>query len=447
MSGDAVTYARVQFGITAVAHWLFVALTLGLVAFVVICQIQWYRKKSPAYERMTRFWGQLYVVNYAVGIATGIVMEFQFGLNWSGLTHFAGNVIGSPLSIETLVAFFLESTFLGMWIFGWHTVSRKVHLGLIIATAVTAWASVILVVGANAFLQHPQSYTIEHGKAVITSLGDLLSNPNMWRAVPHVATASMTTGLIFVLGVSAWHLLKKPADHPDRELYLKSFRISLYTSIPFIFLTALLGGLMIDLVNEEQPIKGAIFDGDFDLARKEAAEAEAQYGPGNYVPPLAFAYTAKFIMRNSAILMLSVVGLVALLTIKSYFWRRPKLQRVAYRTFTAMIPLPFIAGASGWIFREIGRQPWAIYHVLTTEDAVSHRGAGAMLTSLIVFAVLVATLAITDWTLLFRIARRGPDAAQLGRSTAPATDDEPLYGDEPAQHEETSATVLEGRSR
>ena len=189
MSGDAVTYARVQFGITAVAHWLFVALTLGLVAFVVICQIQWYRKKSPAYERMTRFWGQLYVVNYAVGIATGIVMEFQFGLNWSGLTHFAGNVIGSPLSIETLVAFFLESTFLGMWIFGWHTVSRKVHLGLIIATAVTAWASVILVVGANAFLQHPQSYTIEHGKAVITSLGDLLSNPNMWRAVPHVATA------------------------------------------------------------------------------------------------------------------------------------------------------------------------------------------------------------------------------------------------------------------
>ncbi|MGP4046395.1 cytochrome ubiquinol oxidase subunit I [Streptomyces sp. 2A115] len=446
MSGDAVLYARTQFGITAVAHWLFVALTLGLVTFVVICQIQWYRKKSPTYERMTRFWGQLYVVNYAVGIATGIVMEFQFGLNWSGLTHFAGNVIGSPLSIETLVAFFLESTFLGMWIFGWNVVSRKVHLALITATAVTAWASVILVVGTNAFLQHPEGYTIENGKAVLTSIGDLLSNPNMWRAVPHVTTAAMTTGLVFVLGVSAWHLLKKPADHPDREVYLKSFRISLYTSIPFIFLTALLGGLMIDLVNVEQPIKGAIFDGDFDLARQEAAEAEAQYGPGNYVPPLAFAFWAKFIMRNSAILMLAVVGVVALLTIKNYFWRRPKLQKTAFRIFVGLIPLPFLAGASGWIFREIGRQPWAIYHVLKTEDAVSPRGAGAMLTSLIVFATLVITLAVIDWVLLFRIARRGPDAAQLGRGAPPATDDEPLYG-EPTRRDEPDATVLEGSSR
>jgi cytochrome d ubiquinol oxidase subunit I len=398
-----------------VTHWLFVALTLGLVTFVVILQTMWYRTGNPVYGKATRFWGQLYVINYAVGIATGIVMEFQFGLNWAGLTHFIGNVIGTPMALETMIAFFLESTFLGMWIFGWNIVSRRVHLYLIWATAISAWFSVFWVLMANSFLQNPVGQVIENGRAVLGNFWELLGNWNFWLGGFHASMAAASTGGVFILGVSAWHMRRLAKDDERREMYVKSFKLALYIAPVTLFWTAFMGGRLFDLIKKEQPVKGQAANDHLDIAQNLA---QSQWGNANYTPPGAgghFIYISDEIMTWAGIIMLSVIVTTALLTIKGWFWRTPVAERIALRIIPWLIPLPFIAGVFGWFFREIGRQPWVVYGLLKTEDAVSPgRTPTSALISLVVFAVLVASLAVTDWLLLNRYAKRGPDFAQLG---------------------------------
>ena len=211
--------------------------------------------KRAVRERMTRFWGQLYVINYAVGIVTGLVMEFQFGLSWSGLSKFAGNVFGAPLALETLIAFFAESTFLGMWIFGWGQLRRGVHVTLIWLVALTAYASGYFILVANGFLQHPVGYEVRGNTAYLTDFGALLTNANALVALEHIVLAALTTGGVFMLGVSAWHFAR---GTKETELFRSSLRLGTWVAMLASFFVVVVGQLQLPVIKRTQPMKYAV---------------------------------------------------------------------------------------------------------------------------------------------------------------------------------------------
>jgi cytochrome d ubiquinol oxidase subunit I len=407
---DALMIARLQIATTTSIHFLFVMVTLGLVTLIVYFQTAWFITKKPVYERLTRFWGQLYVINYVLGIATGIVMEFQFGLNWSGLSHFIGNVFGAPLAMETLVAFFLESTFLGMWIFGWHRLRRGVHLTLIWLVALTAYLSAFWVMVANAFLQHPVGYEQRDGVAYLTDFGALLTNPSLWFAFGHVIGAVLTAGGFLVAAISAWHFIRHTKEV---EFFRTSLRTGLITGTIGAYLAIGFGFAQFGPVGEYQPTK---LGPDSPEGEALIADWVARFGPGDYTPPALVGATLGLMIMVGMALMWAPFFLPLL--VKDWFIR---LRFPLYLTLL-VAPLPFIAAILGWITREVGRQPWAAYGLLPIKDAVTPASAGTMLTSYIAFTVLLAGLAVADWVLLSRAATRGPDVA-LGR---------PLDADAPA---------------
>ncbi|MEU6846108.1 cytochrome ubiquinol oxidase subunit I [Streptomyces sp. NPDC046716] len=407
---DVLVPARLQFAITAISHYLFVALTLGLVTYLVVMQTRWAVTGKEAHRRQTRFWGQLYVINYALGIGTGIVMEFQFGLTWSGLTHFVGNVFGAPLAIETLVAFFAESTLLGLWIFGWHRMGRTLHTVLLWLVALTAYASVFFVLTANGFLNHPVGYEMKDGTARLTSFTELLTNPNALAAESHILAGSLVTGSFFIVAVSAWHLRRRTGHE---EFFWSSMKLALPLTPVFILLTASLGGWQIGYSVKETPTK---YGTRSDRAQAMVDTFTDKFGPGNYFPP-GFSQTAEFVMIIPALFMMLIAVIGVLFMIKRNLIRR----KVLLWLLSAALVLPYISNIAGWVFREVGRQPWVVYGVLKTEDALTPGlGAGTVLTSLIVFGTLVVVLLVVDWTLLLRFARRGPDGSHLGREPGAA---------------------------
>ncbi|MEU9607714.1 cytochrome ubiquinol oxidase subunit I [Streptomyces sp. NPDC048057] len=415
---NAVELARLQFAATVGIHWLFVLLTMGLVPLVAIMHTRAAYTRDPVRkavrERMTRFWGQMYVINYAVGIVTGLVMEFQFGLSWSGLSKFAGNVFGAPLALETLIAFFAESTFLGMWIFGWGRLRRGVHIALIWLVALTAYASAYWILIANGFMQHPVGYEVRDGVAHLTDFGELLTNPSALVALGHVALAALTTGGVLVAGISAFHFLRGTGE---TELFRSSLRLGLAVSTPASFFVVIVGDLQMPVIERTQPMKHALLEGG-DVARVQE-RLTVEYGPGDYVPPFAdwvrFGMDAMTFLGNTV----STVTLVAAVLL----WRDLLVRwRPAAYVLVATVPLPFVASVGGWAVREVGRQPWIVYGELTVEDALSPVGRGSLIVSCAVFVAVFVALAVTNWTLIARFARRGPGATQLG-AVEPLPDD------------------------
>jgi cytochrome d ubiquinol oxidase subunit I len=406
---SAADLARLQFAATTTVHWLFVILTMGLVPLVAIMHTRAAFTRDPAKravrERMTRFWGQLYVINYAVGIVTGLVMEFQFGLSWSGLSKFAGNVFGAPLALETLIAFFAESTFLGMWIFGWGRMRAGVHVTLIWLVALTAYASGFWILIANGFMQHPVGYEVRDGAAYLTDFGALLTNPNALLALGHVTLAAFTTGGVFVAGVSAFHFAR---GTKETELFRGSLRLGVWVGMLASFFVIVVGQLQVPVLHRTQPMKMAALN-DEGVAHLQA-QLVREHGPGNYVPPhdwLRIAMDTMTIIGNTV----STITFIAVFLLwKDWLVRRRPL---AY-LMTAMIPFPFIAAVGGWVFREVGRQPWIVYGRLTVEDALSHVGRVSLAVSCTVFIAVFVALAVTNWTLITRFALRGPEATQLG---------------------------------
>ena len=407
---DVLTLARLQFALTAIAHYLFVSLTLGLVTFLVVMQTRWAITGKEKHRAQTRFWGQLYLINYALGIGTGIVMEFQFGLNWSGLTHAAGNVFGAPLAVETLVAFFAESTLLGLWIFGWDRLGRTAHTVLIWLVALTAYASVFFVMAANGFLQHPTGTRTVDGEMVPVNAATLFQNSNASSAMAHVLTGAMATGAFFIVAVSAWHLRRRTAH---TEFFWSSMKLALPVATVMTMITGVMGAGLFQVVAEQAPTK--LGPGD-KSAVAQAEEFTEKFGPDNYYGP-DYVKTAESLMISSWGVMMGVALVATLFLIRRNLIRR----RILLWLLCASVVLPDLASTAGWIFREVGRQPWAIYGVLKTEDAITPgMTAGGALASLLVFGVLVAALTVIDWALLLRFARRGPDAAQLGKTESPA---------------------------
>ncbi|MER7015497.1 cytochrome ubiquinol oxidase subunit I [Saccharopolyspora sp. NPDC000359] len=410
MDPETLDLARLQFALTAGGHFLFVALTIGLATLVACVQTWATLSRNPVHERMTRFWGQLYVINYAVGIVTGLVMEFQFGLAWSGLMHTAGNVIGASLAMEALVAFFLESTFLGLWIFGWGRVNRWVHLGFIWVVVLTAYASAYWIMVSNGFLHNPVGYEHSDGVLRLTDAWAVLTNPTATTAFWHILGGSLVTAGVFVAGMSALHLFRRTAEV---ELFTKSLRTGLFTALPALFVTVVAGSMQFPHL---QPMKDAVLSQDGDRVVELQAELAGRFGPGDYVPPEAWTATAAIVMLLAFALLLYLLVPSVLLALFKPVVRRFRLWHLV---LVAAVPLPFLAMISGWVFREVGRQPWVVYGVLRVEDAVSDVSATAMRTSLLLFTVLFGLLLVVNWWLLVRQALRGPGAVALGRAPEP----------------------------
>jgi cytochrome bd ubiquinol oxidase subunit I len=376
---STLSLARFLFAVTAGTHFLFVSLTLGLATLVAIMETRAVTTGDAVRPRMVRYWGQLYVINYAVGIVTGLLMEFQFGLVWPGLTDHAGGVFGAPLAMETLVAFFVEATFLGLWIFGWHQLNRYAHLAVIWVVTLTAYASAYFVLVANGFLRHPVGFVRVGGDLRIDSAAKLLTNPTALLPLGHIASGGFLVAGFFMAGVSAWHLRRGAGA--DLEFYRRSLRVGLTSAVAAVLPAIAFGAVQFAYVPDG---KSSVFP-----------EVMAD------------------VMMLSAIWMLGVA--VAAL-VKLLFARRLPHGRVFFRVLMMTLPVPYAAMLAGWLFREEGRQPWLIVGVLRTRDAVRPMGHAAMLTTTASISALFVALAVVNIALLRIHARRGPDGTSLGRA-------------------------------
>jgi cytochrome d ubiquinol oxidase subunit I len=405
---NTLNFARLEFALTAGTHFLFVGLTLGLATLVAGIQTRATISRSAVHERMVRFWGQLYVINYAVGIVTGLVMELQLGLNWSGLEHFAGNVFGSGLALETITAFFVESTFLGLWIFGWGRLNRWAHLAVIWVVTLTAYVSAYWIMVSNGFLQHPVGSRVVDGVLRLDDAAAVLTNESALMAFGHVLGGGLVTGGLVMAGISAYHLRR---DTREREFHVRSLHLGIRVTVPALLVTIALGGIQFGVIGDTQPFKLAVFGTDTaEVARLQAA-AVARFGPGDYVPSSGWG-AAGYVMIGCWAVMF-IVAVLAAIMLRSP--ARTARARRMHRALMAMIPLPFLALVAGWVFRETGRQPWTVYGLLRTKDAVSPISADVMRASVAAFILLFAVLLVINSWLLARFARRGADAAALGR--------------------------------
>jgi cytochrome bd ubiquinol oxidase subunit I len=442
-----VDLARLQFGTTSIYHFLFVPLTLGLAPLVAIMQTIWHRSHDDAWLRLTRFFGTLLLINFAIGVATGLVQEFQFGMNWAVYSDFVGGVFGAPLAIEGLAAFMLEATFLGLWIFGWGRLSPRVHLATIWVAALGTWLSAYLILVANSWMQHPVGYTIVHGKARLTNLGALLSNEFALLAYLHTILAGLIFGSIMMLGVSCWHLLRGR----NVELFRRAAKLALIVAIPVTLLQLTVGNRFGEDVTAQQGMKIAAseaqwntcqpcgfslfqiggfsskdptptfaitiprllswmgtgsFNGKIEGLDQLQAQEQKQFGPGNYMPSIELMYWSMRIM--------AVLGVVLFLlaAVGAWLYRRRALERSRWflRSAIVAIAFPYIAASFGWILTEMGRQPWIVQGLLKTSQAVSPNvGTATVATSLGVFVLLYLTLGVVDFILMRRYARLDPD--------------------------------------
>lgn len=420
-----VDLARTQFALTALAHYFFVALTLGLITLLVVVQLAETVWPSPARAAMLRFWGQVYLVNYALGIGTGIVMELQLALNWSGLTRVAGEVVGAPLALETVVAFAAEATFLGLWVFARDRMPRWAHLLVLVAVAATAYASAWFVIAANAFLQHPVGYVMQDGIMRLTDPSALFSNVALPTAMAHVLTGALLTGGLFVAAVSSVYLWRARRSHAggpvDVALFRSSQRLGMVVAAVAAPLVVIFGGLQFTYLDEIQPTK---FAADGPAAAARVAEWTARFGPGDRLPDPSVTGAVAAVMFGFGVLAWLVVWTVVATTPWAWKWRPVQLLLIV----AAFLPL--VANGAGWLLRELGRAPWAIYGVLPVEQGVSGSlTPGRALAQMVVFVLVVGTLVVLDAALITRMVRR---YARLGRPAwvlwpdPPARDPRPL---------------------
>ncbi|WP_084966037.1 cytochrome ubiquinol oxidase subunit I [Thermoactinospora rubra] len=441
---DVLDLSRWQFGITTVYHFLFVPLTIGLSIIVAGLQTAWHRTGKEKYLKLTKFWGRLFLINFAMGVVTGIVQEFQFGMNWSDYSRFVGDVFGAPLAMEGLMAFFLESTFLGLWIFGWDRLSPRLHLATIWLAAIGTNISAYFILAANSWMQHPVGYRINNGRAELTDIWAVLTNPTTLVTFPHVIFGAFVTAGAFVIGVSAWFLMRKR----DVDLFRTSAKLAMVVTGVASIGVAFSGHWQAQIMTEQQPMKMAAAEalwederaagfslfavGDVENGRNHVniqipyglsllatnspdgqvegindiqARYERQYGPGDYKPVVGIAY---WTFR----LMIGFGALAALLALAGlWLMRRGRLpeSRWFYRAALAGIALPFLANTMGWIFTEMGRQPWTVFGVMRTAAAVSPGvDVAEVATTLVGFTLAYAVLAVIEIRLLVKFIRIGP---------------------------------------
>ena len=462
---NALDVSRWQFGITTVYHFLLVPLTIGLAPLVAVMQTAWMVTGNTAWYRLTRFFGKLFLINFALGVATGIVQEFQFGMNWSEYSRFVGDVFGAPLAMEALIAFFFESTFIGLWIFGWNRLPRLVHLACIWIVAIAVNISAFFIIAANSFMQHPVGvhYNPQTGRAELTSIVELLTNNTGIAAFWHTIAGSFLTAGAFVAVICAWWMVRSKntdsdADNEDaRTMYrpatILGCLVVLASAVGLFFTGDVQGKLMFD----QQPMKmasaeslchtatdpnfsiltvgthnncdsvthvievpyvlpflaegkvsGVTLEGVNDLQ----AEYQTRFGPGDYRPNLFVTYWAFRMMIG----LMTVPALFALVAL--WLTRRGRIPNQRWFAWFGLltIPTPFLANSAGWVFTEMGRQPWVVVPNptgdqmvrLTVAQGVSGHGTGTVVVSLVTLTVVYAVLAVIWFWLIRRYAAEGP---------------------------------------
>lgn len=444
--GD-VLLARWQFGITSVYHFLFVPLTLGLSVLVAVMETLYVRTGNDLYKRMAKFWGKLFLLNFSLGVVTGLVQEFQFGMNWSEYSRFMGDIFGVPLALEALTAFYLESVFIGLWLFGWDRLSRKTHLVCIWLVAFASNLSALWILIANSFMQAPVGYVLRNGRAEMTDFFALLTNSYVLRQYPHTLMGGLITAGVFVMAISAYHLLRK--NQP--EFFRTSLRIGLTCALIASILAAGTGHMQAQHVAKAQPMKLAVMeslwetanpapyllfasinqdkqqnsleisvpgalsllvygslDGEIKGIKELQTQYAQQYGPGNYIPDIFPVFWSYRIMIGAG------MWLLALTAFAFFQLRRNRLEQTPWllRAIFWSLPVPYLANSAGWIVTEMGRQPWIVFGLQRVEQAVSPNvSSGAVWTSLIGFTVLYGLLAVVGVHLLKKFARQGPEPA------------------------------------
>ncbi|MDR8020028.1 cytochrome ubiquinol oxidase subunit I [Nesterenkonia aerolata] len=444
---DPLSLARWQFGLTTLYHFIFVPLTIGMALMAAIMQTAWYRTGKVEYLKLTKLFGKIFLINFAMGVVTGIVQEFQFGMNWSEYSRFVGDVFGAPLAIEGLAAFFLEATFIGLWIFGWNRLPRLAHLICIWMVSIASMLSAYFILAANAFMQNPVGFemNLERGRAELTSLWEVLVNPVVLAAFPHTIFGAIMFAATVMIAVSAYHLRRGQHVTTMR----KGLRAGLWTNL-LAFLGVGLSGDQLSLAMvDAQPMKMAaaeglyqttsaasfsIFtlgtpdgaselfsiripyllsllsthtlDGEVEGIDNLQAQYVEQFGPGDYAPLIWITYW-------SFRWMIGLGALSALISVIALWFTRAKSTRVIsdrmWRVLIWTAPLPLLASLIGWVFTEMGRQPWIVFGLMKTEAAVSPNVAGWQVAlSLAAFTLIYGALAVVEFKLIVKAAKEGP---------------------------------------
>ncbi len=473
---DIVDVSRWQFGITTVYHFIMVPLTIGLAPLIALMQTAWVVTGNTSWYRLARFFGKLFLINFALGVATGIVQEFQFGMNWSEYSRFVGDIFGAPLAMEGLAAFFFESVFVGLWIFGWSRLPRLVHLGCIWVVAISVNVSAFFIIAANSFMQHPVGahYNPATKRAELDSIAALFTNNTAIAAFTHTVVGAWLTAGVFVAAISAWLMVREPTADDARTMYrpatILGCLVVLVAAVALFFTGDIQGKLMF----KQQPMKMAsaeslchtetdptfsiltvgnhnncdsvvrvleaqyalpfLAEGKFSGVTLEGVKDiqqryEKQFGPGNYQPNLFVTYWSFRAMVGFLAVPL-LFSLVAL-----WMTRRRRVPKWRWLSWFALltIPTPFLANSAGWIFTEMGRQPWIVVpnptgdpmiHI-TVHQGVSDHVAGMVLFSLITLTLVYAVLAVIWFGLLRRYVVAGPQEhdAEPAPPAAPSEDE------------------------
>jgi len=439
---DILVLSRIQFAVTTIFHFLFVPLTIGLSVYVAVFETIGYIKKEVTYNKLAGFFGKLFIINYAIGVVTGIVQEFEFGMNWSGYARFVGDVFGAPLAIEALSAFFLESTFLGVWIFGKNRLPKKIQVMSIWLVAIASNISAYWILVANSFMQEPTGYEIKDGRAVMTDFFALIFNKHVALQFFHTFMAAIVTAACFVIGISAYKILKQK----EINTFIPAFKIGVVTCIIGVLGVAMAGDMQgkylvinqpmkmaavealwdteksadfsiiagIDEKNEEKnfslEVPGLLsflaygnFDSEVQGIKDLQKEYEATYGEGNYIPPVTITFWSFRFMIGLAGLMI-LICLLAVLKMKNNKFISTKWLLILS---ICLIPMPFISNSCGWVVTEVGRQPWIVYKLLTVDQAVSKSvSSGWVLVSLIGFILIYSFTSVITIGLMIKTAKK-----------------------------------------
>jgi cytochrome bd ubiquinol oxidase subunit I len=431
---DVVLLSRLQFAAATMFHFLFVPFTLGLSFLVAYMETKYVKTGDETYLRMTKFWGKLFLINFAVGVVTGITLEFQFGTNWSRYSAYVGDIFGSLLAIEATASFFLESTLIGVWIFGWKKLSKKAHATVMWLVAFASSLSAIWILIANAWMQSPVGYAIRDGRAELVDFAAVLFQKYAVFKFLHTISAAYVLSAFFVMGVSAYHLLKKE----NTEFFTRSFRIALGFGTIFSLIVVVIGDINGVIVAEKQPTKLAAMESLWETTTRAPVYLFAwpdEKNEKNKIEIGAMPGMLSFLVRHDInaevrglkdfpkderppVLITSfafkgMVGLGCYFVLAALFgwWKRKRLvDHPKYlKLMLLSIPLPYVACELGWIVAEVGRQPWIVYGLMKTSDAVSPIAVSQVLTTLIAFIVVYGLLGVTGFYLIAKNALKGPE--------------------------------------
>jgi cytochrome d ubiquinol oxidase subunit I len=434
---DALLLSRLQFAVATMFHFLFVPLTLGLSVLVAWMETKYVKTGDKTYLAMTKFWGKLFLINFALGVVTGITLEFQFGTNWSRYSSYVGDIFGSLLAIEATAAFFLESTFVGVWVFGWKKLSKKAHAVVIWLVAGATNLSAVWILIANSWMQQPVGFTIRNGRAELTDFAAVVFNKFGILTILHTLPAAYILSAFFIMGISAYHLLKK--QHID--FFTRSFKTGLTFGLVFSIFIAIEGDLHAVHVTQTQPEKLAAMEAHWETSTRapmhllaipsqEAEKNIVQIGsiPGvlsflGYHDLNAEVKGLKdfpkedrppvFLTFASFRLMVALGTYFILMTVIGFFKRNRLMESPGYlKLMMWSLPLTYLAVEFGWMVAEIGRQPWIVYHLMRTPEAVSPIDTIQVATTLVGFVLVYGVLGAVDFYLLAKYARKGPTATQ-----------------------------------